>query len=69
MIRLLTTIAITAILGIPQAHAAVTESQVKSCEASYRDKLKSDKADAPSGYKVNRPRNFRQTFLAECLSK
>jgi hypothetical protein len=62
-------ILITAILAAVLGAASVSPEQLKACEASLREKNKADKANAPEGYKVSRPRNFRQTFLAECLSK
>ena len=49
--------------------AEITAPQVKACETELTAKNKADKAAAPEGFKPDHPRGYRQTFIAECLSK
>jgi len=70
MKKLLISLSFAALLGVPEAYAAeISADKLKACESAYREKNKADKDAAPEGYKVSRPRGFRQAFIVECLSK
>jgi len=47
----------------------INAEKLKACEKEYRAKAKEDDAKAPAGYKPIRPRNARQQFIVECLTK
>lgn len=49
--------------------ATITADQIKACEATFREKAKAEKEAAPTGFKPDHPRGYKQAFIAECLSK